>query len=321
MIVMSILFVVIIILVVFVFLYQKSNSNANLNNVLFPFSAAIKPGDKSVYLKNAAGTSQIDCSSVGGKVNIVGAWVETIDPFGSCTGNSASVLNLTCGLRGAKIPCKQSADCGSGMTCSAGICTPSACPLTDDKGNFKSSNCSCGDSYCLIQPGTTCDPANSESCNDPNGTMMYCDPSSKTCQVNPGQNCMAPDPYTGRFCASYPLCSNVAVPQKGTCAKDGDCAKETSCIDGVCVPKNVVNKVCNPNGSCKPRDASAYLAAKCDGQDTCGVLFDPSDINSGFGPAPCANMNQNQLPITPGQGTNYNQGYYVHGLYTCIVPQ
>ena len=292
-------------MIVVVFLYQQSNSNANLNNVLFPFSAAIKPGDNSVYLKNAAGTSQIDCSSVGGKVNIVGAWVETIDPFGSCTGTSASVLNLSCGLRGEKVPCKQDADCGSGMSCTGGVCMPSSCPLTDNKGNFDPTKCSCGGSYCKIMPGTTCDPSDSNSCKDPTGSMMYCDPSSKTCQVNPGQTCSAPDPYTGQFCASYPLCSNVVVPQSGT-------------------PKNVVNKVCNPantSANCRPRDASAYLAAKCDGLDTCSVLFDPSDRNSGFGPMPCDTLDTSQLPITPGQGTNFSQGFYIHGLYTCIVPQ
>jgi len=304
-IVISILIVIIVIMIVVVFLYQQSNSNANLNNVLFPFSAAIKPGDNSVYLKNAAGTSQIDCSSVGGKVNIVGAWVETIDPFGSCTGTSASVLNLSCGLRGEKVPCKQDADCGSGMSCTGGVCMPSSCPLTDNKGNFDPTKCSCGGSYCKIMPGTTCDPSDSNSCKDPTGSMMYCDPSSKTCQVNPGQTCSAPDPYTGQFCASYPLCSNVVVPQSGT-------------------PKNVVNKVCNPantSANCRPRDASAYLAAKCDGLDTCSVLFDPSDRNSGFGPMPCDTLDTSQLPITPGQGTNFSQGFYIHGLYTCIVPQ
>lgn len=318
---MSILVVAIAMLAVLVFLYQKANSNANVNNTLFPFSAAIQPGDNTVFLKNAAGTSQIDCSSVGGKINIVGAWAEVIDPFGSCTGTSASVLNLSCGLKGSKIPCKQDADCGSGMNCAAGICTPSKCQLTDNKGNFDSGKCACGGSYCLIQPGTSCDPTDAKSCNDPNGTVMYCDQSSKTCQVNPGQTCMAPDAYTGQFCASYPLCSNIAVPAAKDCKVDKDCDAGSGCVEGKCVPKNVVNKVCKPKSTCKPRDASAYLAAKCDGKDTCNLLFDPSDTDSGFGPMPCDITNQNQLPITPGQGTNFSQGYYVHGLYTCIVPQ
>ena len=325
MIFMSVLVVAIAILAVLVFLYQKANATANVNNTLFPFSAAIKPGDNTVFLKNAAGTSQIDCSSVGGKINIVGAWAEVTDPFGSCTGTSASVLNLTCGLRGAKIPCKQDADCGSGMSCSAGICSPSSCPLTDDKGNFDPDKCSCGASYCPIRPGAQCNTTDAKPCNDQTGTVMYCDNSAtKTtagiCRVNPGQNCMAPDPFSGKFCASYPLCSNVAVPPAKVCSKDTDCDSGAACVEGKCAPKNVVNKVCAPQGQakCRPRDASAYLAAKCDGKDTCNLLFDPSDRDSGFGPTPCDTLSQNQLPITPGQGTSFNQGYYVHGLYTCI---
>lgn len=327
MIVMSVLVVAIAILGVLVFLYQKANTIANVNNTLLPFSAAIKPGDGTVFLKNAAGTSQIDCSSVGGKINIVGAWAEVIDPFGSCTGTSASVLNLTCGLRSAKIPCKQDADCGSGMSCSAGICSPSLCPLTDNKGNFDSAKCSCGSSYCPIQPGAPCTMNDPKVCEDPSGTVMYCDNSvsnggtTGVCRVNPGQNCMAPDPYSGKFCASYPLCSNVAIPTVTNCAKDTDCDNGAVCVEGKCAPKNVVNAVCKPKSTCKPRDASAYLAAKCDGKDTCNLLFDPTDRDSGFGPTPCDIPNQNQLPITPGQGTNYSQGYYVHGLYTCVPAQ
>jgi len=295
-------------LVVLTYLYQQTNSNANLNNTLYPFSAVVQPNNNTVFLKNAAGNPQIDCSSVGGKINIVGAWSEVIDPYSSCSSASADVLNLSCGIKSAKIPCKQDADCGSGMSCTGGMCTPSSCPLDNpgkNDGKFTSSNCSCGGTYCTIQPGTTC--KTQADCNDPTNSIMYCTATNGgtgTCQVNAGQNCMAPDSYSGQFCASYPLCSN-SDRSKGS--------KTTS----------VVNTVCNPNGNagCRPRDSSAYLAGKCDGKNTCPLLFDPTDPNSGFGPAPCDTRNMGQLPITPGQNGNYSQGYYVHGLYTCIVPQ
>lgn len=306
MIVVSVLAVGAVIITVLTFLYQKSNSNVNLNNTLYPFSAVVQPGSNTVFLKNAAGNPQIDCSAVGGKINIVGAWSEVIDPYGTCSNVSADVLNLSCGIRSAKVPCKQDADCGSGMSCTGGMCTPSSCPLDTPKtGKFTSSNCSCGGSYCTIQPGTVCKTAS--DCNDPTNSIMYCtgtNGSTGTCQVNPGQNCMAPDPYAGQFCASYPLCSNTDTSQ----------GAKTS---------NITNKVCGPNSQagCRPRDASAYLASKCDGKDICPLLFDPTDPNSGFGPAPCDTRSNNQLPITPGQNGNFSQGYYVHGLYTCIVPQ
>lgn len=303
MIVVSVLAAGAITLVVLTFLYQKSNSNANLNNTLYPFSGVIQPGDSTVFLKNASGNPQIDCSSVGGKINIVGAWSEVIDPYGACTGKSADVLNLSCGIKSAKVPCKQDADCGSGMSCTGGMCTPSSCPLNPKKdGTFDSTKCACGGTYCTVQPGTVCQTA--ADCNDPTNSIMYCtstNGSPGTCQVNPGQVCMAPDQYSGQFCAAYPLCSNVDRSQN----------------------TNVVNTVCNPksNSGCRPRDASAYLAAKCDGKDSCPLLFDPTDPNSGFGPAPCDTRNTGQLPVTPGQNGNFSQGYYVHGLYTCIVPQ
>lgn len=308
--VISVLAVGVATIVVLTFLYQKSNSNANLNNTLYPFSAVVQPGNNTVFLKNAAGNPQIDCSAVGGKINIVGAWSEVIDPYGTCTNSSADVLNLSCGIKSAKVPCKQDADCGSGMSCTGGMCTPSSCPLTVDKngqtnGSFASSSCACGGTYCTIQPGTVCQ--SQSDCNDPNGTIMFCSGSKGnpgTCQVNPGQNCMAPDPYTGQFCASYPLCSN----------SDRSQGSKTT---------NITNTVCGPSSSsvCRPRDTSAYLAGKCDGKSTCPLLFDPTDTMSGFGPAPCDTKNNGQLPITPGQNGNFSQGYYVHGLYTCIVPQ
>lgn len=294
--VMSVLVVIVASLAVFVFLYQKWNINANLNNTLYPFSATIQPGKQSSYLKNAAGTAQIDCSSVGGKINIVGAWTEVVDPYGQCTGKTADVLNLTCGLKGQKVACNQDNDCGPGMTCAGGLCSPSKCVLTDESGKFDSSKCSCGGSYCTIRPGAKC--SNQKDCNDPTGALMYCDTNTNTCQVNPGQTCMAPDQYEGKVCASYPICSNVNTKND----------------------KNVENKVCSPSSTCRPRDASAYLAAKCDGKETCPILFNPSDPHSGFGPMACNNP-VGQLPITPGQGGSFNQGYYVHGIYTCIVPQ
>lgn len=310
--IMSALLVSAIILAVVTFLRQKSNSITNTNNILMPFSAEIKPGETAVFLKNSLGGPQIDCSANGGKINIVGSWVEVVDPFGSCTGNSADVLNLSCGLKSKNVHCNVDSDCGPGMSCAGGVCNPSKCELTsliDPKdglpGHFDPTKCSCGGNYCPIQPGTACDPSNSASCND-NGSVMFCNPATKTCEVNPGQNCMAPDQYTGKVCAIYPLCSKVDTSLAGN-------------------TKNVINNTCSPTSKnlCRPRDNSAYLAAKCDGQTTCNVLFNPSDPNSGFGPAPCRikNTDVTSLPITPGQGGNYSQGYYVHGLYTCIIPQ
>ena len=297
-----ILTVALVIVIVLTILYQKQNGDGNRRNILYPFSATIKPGQNTVLVTNSLGKSQIDCSAVGGKVNIVGAWVEVTDPNSQCTGSSPDILNVSCGLKGKKgVPCKQDGDCGAGMTCAGGLCAPSQCPLTPNgKGTFDSAKCSCGGNYCLIQPGSPCDPNDPNVCSDPNGTIMRCVPSpnGSVCQVNPGQTCMAPDPFHGKFCAMYPLCSNVDRSNK----------------------TNVVNSTCSPSGSCRPRDASAYLAGMCDGQVSCNVLFDPSNPKSGLGPAPCDKVNISTLPISSGGGS-YNQGYVVHGIYSCVVPE
>lgn len=305
--------VAIVVVSVAIFFIERSNINLNQKNIIYPFSASIKPGQTNVQLLNSLGTSQIDCSSVGGKINIIGAWSEVIDPYGTCTGTSAGALNLTCGLKGPKLACKADSDCGPGMSCAGGICVPATCPVKNDGSmTFDSNSCSCGGNYCPVQPGKPCTTV--KDCND-TGTLMYCDTSTGTgtCAVNPGQTCMAPDPFSGQYCALYPLCSNMKLSSK---------------------PGNLENSVCGPdnkniNGGigCRPRDASAYLAGLCDGQSTCNLTFDPTQQLSGFGTIPC-DMSvtppppgggglYNDLPMIPGQGGNYNQGYYVHGIYTC----
>lgn len=310
------LVIVIIVMIVLTYLYQRANTISNQNNIIYPFSASIQPGNKTAPLTNAAGTSQIDCSAVGGKINIIGSWVETIDPFGECANQTISVLNLSCGVTaGIKIPCKQDSDCGSGMECAAGLCKVAACPGNSD-GTFHNSKCSCGGSYCPIRPGSVCTGLNdNKSCGDKLGMIMQCTNTGKgstgyTCEVNSGQNCMAPD-TTGQFCALYPLCSNITVidSKSGANVNNNICALS---------PSNDVNK-------CRARDNSGYISSKCNGKTTCNLQFDPEDPMSGFGPRPCnsnvqtGNTLYNQLPNIPGQGGNYAFGYYTHGIYSCIT--
>jgi len=301
----------ILIIISSVYYVQKTNTSINQNNILYPFSSSISPGSTTANVLNSLGTSQIDCSAVGGKINIVGAWSEISDPFGECSNSSNPILNLTCGIKGnLKVPCNNQSDCGPGMSCTGNVCIPASCPLDPTKplGNFDSTKCSCGSSsYCPIRPGSACNTPS--DCNDPNENLMSCtsngDGLSKSCTVNSGQVCAAPDMTYGQFCSSYPLCSNTQG-----------------------VAGNVTNKICdglNPNTMCRPRDVSAYLAGKCDGQTTCNLTYDPQNPNSGFGPAPCNNSvnvtstNYTKLPIIPGQGGSQTGGFGFHGIYTCVV--
>jgi hypothetical protein len=312
----AILVIAIIVMIIVTYVYQTSNTSANVNNILYPFSATIQPGNTSVYLNNSLGTSQIDCSKYGpnAKINIVAAWSETVDPYGTCSTSNISALNLSCGLVDPhqKVSCKTDSDCGPGMTCIGGICKPSTCPLTtagSTNGIFDSSKCNCSGTYCFIQPGTVC--TTNTDCKDANATLMHCkNPTGGAgkgvCTVNDGQSCFAPDPFTGEFCAVYPLCSNAVKN----------------------ITAGVTNTICNAKNTdtqsiCRPRDASAYLAAKCDGKNTCLLQYDPENINAGFGTRPCdfriTDSKYNDLPNTPGSGGNFSRGMLVHGLYSCIV--
>lgn len=99
---------------------------------------------------------------------------------------------------------------------------------------------------------------------------------------------------------------------------------------------NGMNEKCNKN--CRPRDASAYLASKCNGTQSCLGAADSFDIlqpfnsndKSGnpFGPFPC-NIRPNEsayydLPIIVGNNDNTSDapqgkvGYYIHGTYSCV---
>ena len=80
---------------------------------------------------------------------------------------------------------------------------------------------------------------------------------------------------------------------------------------------------------CARRDASAYIAAQCDGQNTCPLVIDSSTV----GPLPCATYNGTgmvalssagmaSLPLVPGitaQGATptTEQGYNFHGIFVC----
>jgi hypothetical protein len=113
--------------------------------------------------------------------------------------------------------------------------------------------------------------------------------------------------------------------------------KKVKCINGKCVnflqcnnldSTDYNNLTCRPQsttGGCAPQNASAYLS-KCDGKNNCNVTL----TNEFFGPYPCSfeppeSCDPNNpttdgycsLPWIESEG-KFSQGYYVHGLYTCV---
>lgn len=272
-----------------------------------------KPEDGLLLLGMRGGTSdtapQIQCP-VGSKINIVGAFLDINDPYGECSNTPNSTLKLSCGDGSDTSTAPSCTDgddstCPPGMTCYSAKCVPLQCSSSTD--------CTGGGVIpeCPSTIGSTC------SSNTDCGSGAVC--TQGTCQVDPGAGpCTRCDPGTNT-CVNLPTCFNV---------------------------EGGLNNYCSPTKGdknlCRPRDASAWLASVCDGQQECisksGENWLPNQQGGAFGPLPChisaksGDDTYSNLPIIQGWGggapqasstgaaapSNFNQGYKVHGIYTCI---
>lgn len=325
-----ILVLAIIIFAVLTFLTERDNKKKQQANVLYPFTAELAPPTPSVPSQNpgvnqdpAKGLTilgmdggkeknvpQIKCPP-GYKINVVGAFLDPIDPFGECSNKANSTLQMTCGdgkdaASGAA--CSQDKDCGEGMSCVDGRCAPMSC-----KANFD-----------CVNNGRAC-PQTGQSCSSsnpcPEGALCI----NGKCQLDPRAGaCMS---CVNGKCASMPLCQNVPNTGSG------------SGLNSTCSP------LLGDKYKCRPRDATAYLAAHCDGKSEClasGDVWLPNKQGGQFGPLPCkipvsassgSSSHPNEyaeLPVITGWGggkpanagspasATFSQGYSVHGIFTCV---
>ena len=138
------------------------------------------------------------------------------------------------------------------------------------------------------------------------------------------------DPAIGSCMACKPDSSDPTKP--------GVCVQAPLCIG---LDNEYQNYTCgtkNKTFGCRPRDASAFLSKACNGLQECKLDNQRTPLDpSIFGPYPCnltpTDIDYAALPVSPGwNGMNtpdpntgkthkgsFNQGYYVHGIYTCIV--
>jgi hypothetical protein len=127
---------------------------------------------------------------------------------------------------------------------------------------------------------------------------------------------------------------------QATCSTDKVCTDmdpNLACINGKCVnpiqcanldKTDFNNLTCRPQGGngCGIQQAASYLS-KCDGKNNCNVSLS----NEFFGPYPCELIPPDScdpkdipedgycsLPWIESEG-KFSHGYYVHGLYTCVV--
>lgn len=330
---------------VFIFLtYSTENDNRKKeqSNILYPFSGYLAPPGEHYTAKNNPGVGQqpeeglylvgmkggqhnevpqIKCPE-GYKINIVGAFIEVTDPYGECGTTPDPTLSQTCGLATDKSNtafCSKG-DCPGGMECMSGKCVPKTC----------TSSTQCG--------GTT-----------KGGVVTVCNPKlGESCKGKPAENGLICINGTFQIDPSAPACvacidPKLGIPISQSSSSQGTCAAMPLCAN----VKEGINNVCSPVGlsndqyKCRPRDASAYLSSYCNGKQEC--LGNSRDKwlpnvknNNPFGPLPCqiqASSTSGEyysLPIINGWGggtpnnaknsapVTYNQGYHVHGIYTCV---
>lgn len=325
----------------------RQNDELEKSSVLYPFSGYLTPSSKwtvntsksnsgvaptpdgGLFLVGMKGgeannVPQIQCP-VGSRINIVGAYLDIADPYSECSNTPNPTISLSCGdasntTTAAVCKVGDASGCGPGMSCPAGKCVPKTCTVTSGKNNCGSNSTSGSIASC---PALTGLPPVNGSCNDPtlkiiNGRCMLDPGSAGACMVCVNSGIPVQEGGTG-VCSAYPACSNV--------------------LGGL-------NSVCSPTRSdlnrCRPRDASAYLGRHCDGKNVClgniNDIWTPNSVNSVFGPLPCEIPANNQsdlyasLPISTGWAggspissasgqsspATFTQGYYVHGIYTCV---
>lgn len=231
--------------------------------------------------------------------------------------------------------------------------------------------------YDIVDPYGMCTPT-------PNGTVSSTCGGPGTLLCNSGQACptgQACEPSqtpgdNNSYCVAQPCNDSTALPLPSstttwTCNKSPalplTATQKSQGYTGRMTPVEVCNNLnsnfqnatcANGANNCAPRDASAYLAKACNGQQTCNAQI----TSQFFGPYPCGGPNFNNpntsstnsvgatnvinacsppstsvtggycsLPYAPGTdpsftptnapnaaGTSFSQGYMVHGLYTCV---
>ena len=312
------------IFVFFIFKVRSENGKKQQKNIIYPFSGYLSPSAKwtvntgsgnpgvgkepqnglsllTMGSSDEAPKPQIKCP-VGTKVNIIGAFTEVNDPYGECSNQPDPILLSTCGIvndYSSSPTCFSDTDCGTGMLCGSDKkCVPMTCSTNSD--------CAGSIAACGQNIGGSC------SSDGECGTNGVCN--GGICQVDPGKvACMACGP--NGTCVTLPTCSNVVGGLNSTCSEG--------------------------NNNCRVRDSSAYLARHCDGREDClgvGDIWNPNKKDGPFGPLPCSisaesgDSKYTSLPIIPGWGggqpngsssgesepATFNQGYYVHGIYTCV---
>jgi len=196
----AILFIFIILTVV----TTEKNLKADVTNLLLPFAATldrVSPSSISLTRKNDSGDTipQIQCPA-GYNVNIVSAWHEVYNPYGSCDNKSFDILAASCGSSSGVSTCNIDNDCGDAtMICDEGTCVQKTCSTDSDCGS---------DHFCNANSGRC---ARSPLCNNLSASFVnnYCSPAGLNYK-----NCKTRDvsAYLAKECNGQNSCNVSLTP-------------------------------------------------------------------------------------------------------------
>jgi hypothetical protein len=291
-------------------------------------------------------------------IDIISAYLEVDDPYSQCSVNPDPLLQVTCGYIPTDYKdqgkCETDKDCSVGTKCnikdpdpssSRNRCIPKTCTASlectgGDKG-MKPCNSNIG-TLCKgkiagskgegAYKGLVC--ANMVD-SDGNSLVLYvADPEAGPCMA-----CI--DNSTGLAADA-----TATPPTSGVCVLMPDCMNVNNNSDTDGRKLDGLNNTCSAKGfhqdafKCRSRDASAYLANFCNGEHSClggsaekdSKKWLPNMQDGAFGPLPCllepGTDDYKTLPVNIGKTSDveggssyYNQGYKVHGLYSCILKE
>lgn len=308
---------------------HSDNLDLKSQLIQYPFSKVISPNDvigtagasSGLTLERLGGKPQISCPA-GKKLNITGAFIEVYDPYAQCQPPKAGISPSTalldsCNVNVVPTSCTIQADCPLGTVC-----------VSKDKD---------GPKYCT-------------AVNDVLGTQFN---GYKAAKELASRDSTLPDPTVpdykkvcddsfrggapiktkdGDTLPGLVICDDTSATDCYTFNTFGDNSQPT-CVRRMCAGLNQYggNDTCSYGKSeakCVPRDATAFLASRCNGKESCLGSDDPFSLDSPsspFGPLPC-NINTTdasnmfKLPrVNDPSNSNSpaKHGYHVHGIFNC----
>lgn len=270
------------------YLNMRANYNYAVTSILRPFSSTIDPTSGQLIPWAEGGNPPLSCPA-GYTINIVAAYSDVIDPYGTCTSSPSPVLSFMCNPGTySSGQCSSDGDCPAGM---AGGDPIFVC------GNVNSA----GVGQCILSPV-------SSSAVCPAGTSLYS--------------------YGGKtYCTPTDMCSTgvpnaVCAPGgKGQCAtRNGSSGVAKKC-NGLQECNNLLPSDFGDYACVAPGYEPGVVIANYNPDGTPNWMVNGSSYRTGYRALPYTPGYSGGVPAFAGSGIagapSSNIGYSFHGIYTC----